>query len=516
MVKYLFLIISAFLITSCAIQGTISGGPIDRKAPIFDTLKLNPKLGSIHFNASEIHLPFNEFITLNKASENIIVVPNDFKIDPIAKDKVLTLKLKGQPKTNTTYAIYLNNAVKDLHEGNDTILTYVFSTGDYIDSISYKGKAIDTRTRLPFKGATIALYSDTVTTFIQKALNFTTTNEKGEYTLKYIHPGTYFLVAFQDQNRDFIPQPFELSGFKTDKIHLIKSAIDSSSIELFPNLPKKAFRRISHIKNEEILITGNLPIDKAKITLFNQKILEKKIHKSDSISIFVNTNTVDTIRGILSIDNYIDSFYCRILPKLIHKNPKLYFPKNIRSHSSFIITTNDFISSFNKDSIQLFANDSIKVPFELKASGYQMQLNPASYSSKTLKLIVKPSGLTFTNFKEKYNLTQTINVFDSTQYGVFNVVTSSFPSGTILELISGEKVTHSHTVDENHTIWKIDDLEKGAYIFKAYFDSNNNGKWDTGELQKKIQPEKIQIYNEPFQARQNWEVEVKFDPAKWK
>jgi uncharacterized protein (DUF2141 family) len=516
MVKYLFLIIFAFLIGGCAIQGTISGGPIDKRAPMFDTMKLEPKLGSKHFNASEIHLPFKEFITLNKASENIIVVPADFKIDPIAKDKVLTLKLKGQPKTNTTYAIYLNNAVKDLHEGNDTLLTYVFSTGDDIDSISYKGKAIDTRTRLPFKGATIALYSDTATTFVQKASNFTTTNEKGEYTLNYIHPGTYFLVAFQDQNRDFIPQPFELSGFKTEKIHLVKSSIDTTSIELFPNLPKKALRRISHINNEEILITGNLPIDKAKITLFNQKLLDKKIHKSDSVSIFVNTNTIDTIRGILSIDNYIDTFYCRILPKLNHKNPKLYFPKNIRSRSSFLITTNDFISSFNKDSIQLFANDSIKVPFELKASGYQIQLNPASYSSKTLKLIVKHSGLTFTNFKEKYNLTQTINVFDSTQYGVFNVVTSSFPSGTILEVFTGEKVTHSHTVDENHTTWKIDDIEKGAYIFKAYFDSNNNGKWDTGVLQKKIQPEKIQIYNEPFQARQNWEVEVKFDPAKWK
>jgi hypothetical protein len=516
MVKYLFLIISAFLIGGCAIQGTITGGPIDRKAPVFDTLKLNPKLGSIHFNVSEIHLPFKEFITLNKASENIIVVPDDFKIDPIAKDKVLTLNLKGKPKSNTTYAIYINNAVKDLHEGNDTLLTYVFSTGDYIDSISYRGKVIDIRTRLPFKGATVALFSDTVTTFVQKAFNFTTTNEKGEYTLKYIHPGTYYLVAFQDQNRDFIPQPFELSGFKTEKIHLEKSVIDSSDIELFPTLPKKAIRRISHINNEEILITGNLPIDKANITLFNQKILEKKIHKSDSISILLNTNTIDTIQGVLSIDNYIDTFYCRIQTKLNHKTPKLYFPKNIRSRSSLIITTNDFISSFNKDSIQLFANDSIKVPFELKASGYQMQLMPTTYSSKTLKLIIKPSGLTFTNFREKYNLTQTINVFDSTQYGIFNVVTSSFPSGTLLELLSGEKVTHRHTIDEKHTIWKIDDLEKGAYIFKAYFDSNNNGKWDTGILQKKILPEKIQIYNEPFQARQNWEVEVKFDPTKWK
>lgn len=516
MVKYLFLIISAFLIGGCAIQGTITGGPIDRKAPVFDTLKLNPKLGSIHFNASEIHLPFKEFITLNKASENIIVVPDDFKIDPIAKDKVLTLKLKGKPKSNTTYAIYINNAVKDLHEGNDTLLTYVFSTGDYIDSISYKGRVIDIRTRLPFKGATVALFSDTVTTFVQKAFNFTTTNEKGEYTLKYIHPGTYYLVAFQDQNRDFIPQPFELSGFKPEKIHLEKSVIDSSDIELFPTLPKKAIRRISHINNEEILITGNLPIDKANITLFNQKILEKKIHKSDSISILLNTNTIDTIQGVLSIDNYIDTFYCRIQPKLNHKIPTLYFPKYVRQKSTWLINTNDLITNFNQDSIQLFVNDSIKIPFELKASDYQLQIKPGIYTSKSIKLVIKATGLSFRNFKENYKLNQTLTVFDSTQYGIFNVSTIAFPKGTILEVLLGDKVTHQHVVDEKHSLWKIDNLEKGSYVFKVYYDSNSNGKWDTGNLKNKIQPEKIQIYNDAFQARPNWEVEVKFDPTKWK
>lgn len=504
------------MMVSCAIQGTITGGPIDKRAPMFDTVKVNPALGTTHFSATEIHIPFTEFITLNKANENILIVPNDVKIETVAKDKTLTLKLKGEPKTNTTYAIYLNNAIKDLHEGNDTLLTYVFSTGDYIDSLFYQGKTIDSRSRLPFKGATVALYADTVTNFVQKAINFTNTNENGEFTLKYIHPGTYYLVAFQDQNKDFIPQPFELSGFKSEKINLTKSSRDSSAIALFPALPKKALRRITHINNDEILVTGNLPIDKANITLLNQKILAKKVHKADSISIFVNNYTQDTIRGTISIDSYLDTFYCRIQPKLNHKNPKLYFPKNVKLRSSWTITSNDFISTINQDSIQLFANDTVKVSYKLKNSGYELEVSPIPFAAKTVKLIIKPSGLTFTNFKEKFTLTQTIPVFDSTQYGIFNVVTSGFPVGTILETLQNEKVSHQHIVDENHTLWKIDDLEKGSYIFKAYYDSNNNGKWDTGNLKNKIQPEKIQIYNEPFQARPNWEVEVKFDPSKWK
>lgn len=516
MVKYLFLILITFLLGSCAIQGSITGGPVDKKPPVFDTLRLKPSLGTIHFDAKEICLPFKEFITLNNASENIIIVPDDFKIEASAKDRVLTLRIKDQPKPNTTYAIYLNNAVKDLHEGNDTLLTYVFSTGDYIDSITYNGRSIDAQTRLPFKGATVALYSDTISTFFQKAVNFSLTNEKGEFTLKYIHPGNYYVIAYQDQNRDFIPQPHELVGFKTEKINLTKSVEDSSAIELFPPLRKKALRRVSHVNNQEIIVTGNIPIEKANIKLFNQQILDKKVHKADSISIFVNTNAIDTLRGSITIDKYVDTFYCRVQSKQNHKTPKLYFPASVRQNLLWEITTNDFITAFNKDSIQVFVNDSTEIPFELKASGYQIQVKPTHFLTKSYKLIVKSSGLTFTNFKEKFTLNQVLNVFDSTQYGIFNVVTSSFPPGTLLEVLSGEKVTHRCTVDEKNSIWKIDDLEKGAYFFKAYFDSNNNGRWDTGNLQNKIQPEKIKIYNEPFQARQNWEVEVKFDPAKWK
>jgi uncharacterized protein (DUF2141 family) len=517
MVKYLLLIITLILIGSCAIQGTITGGPIDKRAPMFDTLIVKPTLlNSISFRELEVIFPFDEFITLNKPNETIMIVPSDFKIEASAKDKLLTLKLNGEPKPNTTYAIYLNNAVKDLHEGNDTLLTHIFSTGSYFDSISYKGKVIDARTRMPSKGATVALFLDTCKTFQQKAINFTLTNDKGEYTLKYIHPGKYYVVAFQDQNKDFIPQAFELSGFKSEMVELTKSIIDSSSIELFPHLPKKAIRKISHVNNEEILITGNIPIDKANITLFKQSILSKKTHKSDSISLFINTKDLDTVHGSLAIDQYLDTFYCRIQPKLNHKIPKLYFPKYVKPRSRCLITTNDLITSVNKDSIQLFINDSIKIPFEIKASGYQLEIKPTSYSSKTLKLIIKPSGLTFNNFREKYNLTQTINVFDSTQFGIFNVTTTIFPTGTILEVLTSDKITHQHVVDEKHNIWKIDDLEKGAYVFKAYFDTNKNGKWDTGNLQNKVQCEKIQIYNEPFQARPNWEVEVKFDPSKWK
>ena len=40
---------------------------------------------------------------------------------------------------------------------------------------------------------------------------------------------------------------------------------------------------------------------------------------------------------------------------------------------------------------------------------------------------------------------------------------------------------------------------------RVIFDLNGNGKWDTGNLLKKIQPEKISYYPALIELRANWE-----------
>jgi hypothetical protein len=39
------------------------------------------------------------------------------------------------------------------------------------------------------------------------------------------------------------------------------------------------------------------------------------------------------------------------------------------------------------------------------------------------------------------------------------------------------------------------------------FDSNNNGKWDTGDYSKKLQPEKAITLKEKLAIRANWDNE---------
>jgi hypothetical protein len=48
-------------------------------------------------------------------------------------------------------------------------------------------------------------------------------------------------------------------------------------------------------------------------------------------------------------------------------------------------------------------------------------------------------------------------------------------------------------------------LDPGKYLIRIIFDGNANGKWDTGNYLKKIQPEKVIYYPSVIEMRANWE-----------
>ena len=59
---FLFVIVVLCLFSSCAKRGYITGGPIDSLPPV--VLKSNPDNYSIHFDAKEIQIYFDEYVKL--------------------------------------------------------------------------------------------------------------------------------------------------------------------------------------------------------------------------------------------------------------------------------------------------------------------------------------------------------------------------------------------------------------------------------------------------------------------
>ena len=61
---------------------------------------------------------------------------------------------------------------------------------------------------------------------------------------------------------------------------------------------------------------------------------------------------------------------------------------------------------------------------------------------------------------------------------------------------------------QGKTQLKIEDMEPAKYKLRAVYDKNENGRWDTGDYLKGLQPEEILNYTEDIVLRANWDLEL--------
>lgn len=140
-VKFFTYLIVAILIYSCQVV-PLTGGDKDETPP--KELKSSPENKSIHFAAKTITIEFDEFIRLQNLQQQLIVSPVMEEMPEISvKGKSLVIKLKEELMPNTTYSINFGNAIIDITENNPIPnYKYVFSTGDYLDSLSFSGNVL--------------------------------------------------------------------------------------------------------------------------------------------------------------------------------------------------------------------------------------------------------------------------------------------------------------------------------------------------------------------------------------
>lgn len=56
-------------------------------------------------------------------------------------------------------------------------------------------------------------------------------------------------------------------------------------------------------------------------------------------------------------------------------------------------------------------------------------------------------------------------------------------------------------------------IKPGKYYLSIIDDRNGNGKWDTGEYAKKLQPEEVYYYPEAIECKAKWDVTFSWDPT---
>lgn len=202
---YIFIIIAAAVMYSCANTGNPSGGPIDKTPPIF--MRSNPTPNAVNVKDRKIEIFFDEIVTLKDPSTKIIVSPAQTEMPRMsALGRKVTVELVDSLLPNTTYTIDFSNSIQDNNEGNAIDnFAFAFSTGSVIDSMRVSGYVLDSRTLEPMQSVVVGLQSNLVDSAFhkEKLQRVALTNDRGQFTIRNVSPGSYHIFALKDLDRDY-------------------------------------------------------------------------------------------------------------------------------------------------------------------------------------------------------------------------------------------------------------------------------------------------------------------------
>ena len=199
-----------FFMHSCAnTTQAPTGGKKDTIPPALYWTQPVPGAVNVDTNKTKLVFGFDEYVTI-KNQQNIFLSPPQKKAPKAkVKGKNVVVTFEEPLAKGITYTLNFTDAIADNNEGNMFPgFTYVFSTGDNIDSMLVTGTVQDCNTLTPVKGATVMLYKDHSDSAIFKSRPFAAckTDDWGYFCIPYIPDTLYRLYALKDDNNDNIYQ----------------------------------------------------------------------------------------------------------------------------------------------------------------------------------------------------------------------------------------------------------------------------------------------------------------------
>ncbi|MEO9572336.1 MAG: Ig-like domain-containing protein [Polaribacter sp.] len=522
--NFIFFSISILILANCARTGRPEGGPKDEDAPLFVTA--NPPYEIVNFNKKEIRLNFNEFIKLKDLNKQLIVSPplkTPLFVTPQGTaSKFLDLSILDTLQENSTYIINFGNAIEDNNEGNKLeSFKYVFSTGNYIDSLTTSGNIKDAYLDTKPKNTNVLLYkidssfTDSIV-FKQKPNYVTNTLDTAHFNLSNLKKGNYLMIALKESISDYLFSPKEDKiGFYNDTITLPRDSIIEKPIILFKETQPYKFRRGKEITKGKIIFGYEGEVKDLKIKIISEtpknfKSISKFEIDKDTLNYWYTPIETDSLNFIVTNDKFVDTVTVRLRKKKIDSlllNPSTNATLHLRD--TFFIKANNPLVKIDTSKIVFIHKDSIKLPFSSFISkkenkiGFVFNKKP----QQKYKLNILPSAI-FDIFEQKND---TLNYNFSTKeiedYGRITIdIVNQTSENLIIELLEGKeknKIVERRFITDSKQI-RFDLLEPKTYFFRAIIDSNKNNKWDTGNYLLKKQPEKIIYFSEELELRANY------------
>ncbi len=527
--KYTFFLLLLITI-GCAKRGSITGGLKDTIAPV---LKVSfPENFSKNFKGNEIKLVFDENIKLKNLNKQLIISPPmkyEPSILPTTPSKTITIKIKDTLQPNTTYSFNFGQSIADNNEGNPfNQFKYVFSTGDYIDSLSLGGTVKSAYDKEVESFVSVMLYDvndafkDSVVYNENPRYVTNTLDSMKTFRFENLKAGKYLLVAMKDYNSNNKYNP------KTDKIGFSKEFITIPNdtlyeLELFKEtLPFKTFKPSQASGNRLLLgyegVVNSAAARPKLILRNNTEVLSNiitKFPKKDSLQVWYKPIKVDSLNLAVAKDKYEAHFTFKIKDQ---KKDTLSISAlqtgNLKFRERFTLESSTPLIRIENSKINLINNAKTAVPFTTEYDEFNQQLyfDFKKESSENYTFELLPGALT--DFFEKSNdtLTYKLSTKSTADYGNLTVVLENikeFPVIVELTNIKGDVLATEYT--EKNTTLEFNLIEPALYTLRAIYDTNKNKEWDSGNYLEKRQSEEVIYFSKEIDVRSNWDVNQIFD-----
>ena len=524
--KYIILI--AACIYGCASMRPPEGGPLDKTPP--KVLKMEPKNLTTNFNVKKIVITFDEYFNIQNESREFSISPEQERPPLLKKDqKKLEIVFQDSLEKNTTYTLNFGKAIVDINESNILKnLTYAFSTGPLLDSLSISGRVTNTLTGKPVLDATvfiIPLSRDSI--FGKKKASISiSTDSNGLYSLNNLKKDTYKIYALKENGGDKIyQQRSDEIGYIKEPIVLSKN-LDSINIGIFKELAQE-FRIVDKKFNQdgsmnlvfnqklikpEITILNNKPVDDSKILRFNKT--------NDSLKMWLQDLTFDSISvEIKGNGKALDTIQFNREKKDIYSRA-IQLNDNIEAgilnpYRPYKLNFNFPIDKIDLTKIKLTEDSIPKTNFDLTKDSTNVLAYNFNYpwKKKANYEFVFEEGAIIAIFGAKNKpIRKSFRLGSADDYGsfAFKVQVPDSTKSYVLELLNDKKIVVSSEIITKNRLITYSNYKVGSYFTRIIYDENKNGIWDTGSLALGTQPE--QIWNNPEErtVRANYMVTLVF------
>jgi len=441
-----------------------TGGPRDSLPPVM--LSATPKDSTLHFKGNKIVLTFDEYIQLERPEEQLVVSPVP-KVSPLveAKLKEVTIRIKDTLEENTTYSINFGKSLKDLNEGNPyKNFTYLFSTGEYLDSSILSGKVIVAQTGKPDSTLIVMLHRnfDDSAVMKERPRYFARLDSSGQFRFSNIAPGRYNIFALKDvggqkmfmRNSDMFAFYDSVITVGNNNIHPVLYAFAEVPEEKKsgPGTVSPGKKGGAAKKEKKLSYTTNLESGQQDLlSNLELRFSDSLVSFEENLLHFTDT-TFNPVGGYSIIRDTTGKIVSLKYPWKEDQQFRLVLEKDIAKDSS---------------GLELAKSDTLK--FKTKAR--------ADYGALKLR----------------------IRNLDTAQHIVFL-------------FFSGDKIAQAIPV--NIPQINIPLFHTGDYEIRILYDKNNNLKWDPGSYMQKKQPEKIVVDGKKYNIRANWDNEITIELPK--